>query len=758
MPAINVATSIQEASNVRREKYQTKPSYQLDAKKNDEAVEMVDRIIREGTAALGSYYERVLTNIAWAAGNQLVQWRQTDETFEEDPRVAPKRRAVVPLYTNWLRQYIFLQIARLNLSNITWTTVPRTTQLADVQADVAASKVLEHTWGRQEIEDPHAFFENWALFFETGAVYANPEWEEDPEGETVIPADKVIKKVLAYERRKRLEGNGDDQPAKMDPQEAYESWVSDELKVPLEQIVRRPDGSIVINKGKLRIRWYDALSLIEDLSTKKWDDKRFFVLIDRFTLEQLVELYPEHEEQFIKAASEAGKGKQKGGSIRRSLGGQASSPYATLERYTLWLPQSDKYPDGYFVRICSDVVVESDVNPYDHKKVPIVPFFETPDTHDCRPTCTFDDLYILQRAINKIDVQISEFIDETIDPVPIFEEQSVNLNFLQGDPHAEPVRRGAGFPPTYMAKPPIPPHVFQYGDRLVEKFKEIAGLTNPALGKPDSESRSGRAIFALQEAADMRVVVPANGIANGLRRLGEQVLMLIAQFMPEETQIEIAGEQGNREVMSFVGKSFVAKAQNEGPASLVYDIKVDIREKPNPVEVENRLELVLSSGVMDPRINKDDILRALRDNDLSALDPSASDRDRADEENILALAISEQIKAKALPAEIGEDGEPSPATKALQGGIKVGPHQDHGVDIRTHGIFLNKNHMTLHPAVYQFMAQHVRTHQMEQQKMMAMALQARDEVQQRVQPPGRARQAQAAPGVKKSESAATGGR
>ncbi len=290
----------------------------------------------------------------------------------------------------------------------------------------------------------------------------------------------------------------------------------------------------------------------------------------------------------------------------------------------------------------------------------------------------------------------------------------------------------------------------------MEQFKEISGLTNPRLGSSDPETRSGRAILALQDAADQRAVVPSVGIANGLRRLGEQILMLVAQFMPERTQMEIVGETGDREVLSFVGKSFVAQSQNEGPASLLYDIRVEVAEKPNPIEVEQRLELLLSSGVIDPRLNRDDILRALRDNDLEALDPSASDRDAADEENQAALAVSEEIFAGKLP--VTANGDMSPAEVRLTRAIRVLPHEDHGVHVRTHAVFLNKVGRMLYPGVLEYFARHVREHQDEDKRSLAMALEARNELQGRVQPPGRARQQQAAPGVRRSESESYAGR
>lgn len=758
MPAS--APSILEMTEQRRERYANQPTFKLNVEKPEEAVEFADRVVREGVGALWHYYERVVTNIAWAAGKQMVQWRQNDQNFVEDPRVMPKRPEVVPLYTNWLRQYVFLQIARLNLSNVTFTTQARTTQLADVQADVAASRFLEHAWRREELRDPHAFFENWMLFFETGAVYANPEWEQDPKGERTFSAERVKSEIVKFQRKAlSVQDNRDPNlPASDDVFAWRDKWIRDELEVQPEQVQTKNDGSIVVNSGHLVINWYDALSLIEDMSVKSWDAKRFFVLIDRVPLEEMVELYPEKEADFVRAVSEQTVTKDKCGIIRRNVGHRIESPYACLECFRVILPASEKYPKGYEFKIAAQAHLEGEERKYDHAQVPIVPFFETPDSHDARPTCTFDDLMPLQRAINKTDVQIEEFIAETIDPTTLFEEGSVHASFLQGAPHHEGIKRGTQRWPEPLQKPVVPAHVFAWQDRLVEKFKEIAGLTNPSIGNPSPEARSGRAILALRESADMRSAVPSNGIANGLRRLGEQVLLLTAQFMPEEVRFEIVGETGNREVLAFSGKSFVAQSQNEGPASLLYDIRVEITDKPNPVEIDNRLELLLSAGVLDPRMNKDDILRALRDNDLSALDPSASDRDRADQENQLALEVSEQVAAEALNTRAGDNGKESPALAALQGGIRVLPGQDHGVDIRTHGRFLNKMWMQLHPIVVEYFAEHIRQHQMEQQRELAMALQARAELQQRVQPPGRARQNQASPGVRRSESQSYGNR
>lgn len=730
---------------VKQALFKSTPSYDLDLRDKDQAVEFIRRAVKSGTEALTPWYHQASVNEAWAAGDQFVNWDDDNQNLIEDPRHDESDKRIVPFFTNWLRQYLVRQIARVHGANVSFRATARTSQRADIEAAVSLDRILPHIWERLKMDDPDGVFHAWWVFFNTGSVYANLVWEEDKDAEDEIPVVKITQMVTKFGREKlkedkhALDGLG--------AEELFHLWVREELGLTLEQVRRNRDGSIKINRGKLKLNWLTGFDVIEDLSVTPWKDKRWFVIRSEQSVAGIREKYGARAEHVT------GKSRKNEDQplrrVRDRIGFDQHNVFESAEVRTLWIPVSEKYPKGWFVVECEDRVLESGENPYTHGQVPLIPMFESPDRYDVRPSCTFTDLYYLQRAINKLDVQIISHIDKTVEASWLVEEGSVDPNtFLQTKPNVEWYRRGYNAP-VAMAYPTLPAHVMIQKQMLIEQFKQLAGLTDPSIGRPTADASSGRAILALNERSDLSLVVPTRALETGLQRVGEQAALLWSQFVPEQVTFEVAGEHGERELVSLIGESLVSKQQNrDGPASLLYDVRVEIKPRPEPAEVVERLDFLLERGVVDPQRNQDAILRVLQDNDFSGLDPTADDRANVAEENESAKMLSDALEAGEV-----DDAEAADVFLSL---IQIRASQEHAVHLKDHGRLLNRMGQKLHPLIVTMMTEHV------EQTAAAEAAEAarRQQVLAAAQPQRaeRPKKPGGTPGVSRRESRATGGR
>ncbi|MHC4402938.1 MAG: portal protein [Planctomycetota bacterium] len=612
-------------------RFVNRASYELNLQEPGQAVEFVRRAVEASKEELGEWYAQASVNLAWTAGKQLVDWDKNAGKTVQDPRYAAELqtdRRRIPIWTNFMRRYVISSMARVTNARITWKTRPATNDQADVQSSNALSKLLPHWWDELEVDDQEGLLTAWWYLFATGLVYANPVWDEDIEHRRIIGADDI--REMINEFVSRLDPADPDYPA--DPEAAQRRFFAEKIGAQMDDVIFDDDGSVIVDTGKAKLNWLSGFDVLEDLSARKWVDKRWAIIRYRLPVASVRDRYGR------KADHVTGKrwGETEGLFVDRPAELDSDGHHGIFEQtdlYVVWHRESKRYRRGFFAEICEGKVLRDGKNPYEHFEIPLIPIYQMPDPWGHRPTGTMDDLLPLQRAYNRTDAQVISHINQTVDPDWQAEDGAADDDYMQEHPLVHFHRVGHPEPhPAPVER--LAPHVMQEKLMLADQFKELAGITEPSQGIPSSEARSGRAIMALNEREDMMLNTTVQSVERGLEKIAQMRIALDAQFGIEERTAYILGSGGEREALTYRGESFIAKAQNQGVRGIRrFDVKVEIAIKPSTAELRNEIDWYLERGLADADAHREDLMRAIRDGDLRGFDPTNYDRANVEREN-----------------------------------------------------------------------------------------------------------------------------
>ena len=699
--------------------------------RGDDALDFMKRAIKASVDILGDWRREAATNLRWISGLQWMDWSKNSGAIEKDPRFDEMDDdRSIPIWTNFMRRAIISRITKINRSRITWGARPASNDSADIQSANVLRKLLPHWWRSLAVDNPDNLWEAWWHFFATGIVYANPIWDIDDQSTEEISASVVRKMVREFvselpdDERAQIVSGGD--------MEVERQFFIQKVGVSPESVRRTEDGGMIIDKGGPELRFITGFDVIEDFSARRWQDKRWAMIRYRLPVEVIREKYG------AKAAHVTGKVRDDSTPDDEQLRpntidmNSGMGVFNQADVWVLWHRQSKKYPRGLFVEMVEDRIVRKGENPYDHQDIPLIPATENPDPWPLRPSPTMSDLFILQRAYNRLDVQIAYHINQTIDPDWQAEKGAIDDDYLDGDrsirlhnpgrpePHPAPVEQ-------------LAPHVLNFKVMLENQIKEVGGLSDPNVGIPDDRARSGRAITALQDREDELLTIAVESFRRMLQRVGEKIVELHGQFAQDDRTVQIVGEDDRREVLTFSGKNFVSRSQNDGrPGTSRFDIIVDIEQPPSRDSLISEIDFLIERGLLNPAIHREQIFAAIRDGNSDALDTSKADRVDVADENARFKIWNELLTDGTLDQET--------VVGLFEASVRVGPGDDPNLHLARHDEWLVKNKDTVHPVIEQLVIRHNSQHtaviQANQQQQQGVANQAGGGTQGGGVPPG----------------------
>lgn len=628
-------------------------SYALDLTDDQQAVEFVRRANMAGPQELSNWLMSARVNLSWAAGRQLTDIDETTNEVSEDPSKWASS-PTTPFWVNWMRRVVKHMINRILSSDFTFAAHARGAmpQRADLEGAKAAEALLQYIWRQTEMDEsvPRAL---WYLIL-TSVLYIAPTWEEDEfglEDERILP-NELVAAVKDYRSRIIAQANevgSTIQPERLDADALLRGFINDEIGVPIEHVTFADDGGIILRYGHPRICFLTGFDVIEDMSVRNWEDKRWFITRHRVPLASALERYGDRAAKLV-SDNLVGDQSSYDRSYEDSPDGSAQRMFEYVMVDRLHHRRCQSYPDGWYTDVCQTTVLESGPNPYEHGEVPLVRVLLEYDEQESRPEPGFSDFFHIQRAINDLQIDLLNSVYRTANPGYWAVEGSVDRDEVERGYNQIDWVRDPQDMPRLKEVPPPPSHAIHINDRLVEYLKELGGLTDPSIGRPTGDAKSGVAIRELKERADLNLNEITRKFSSGLGQAGSLMLTTWAQFVPGQNQIalDVLGELGEIEYVTFLGRDLVAQGQNSGRrASSKYDIETTIDVKPNLVQVVDQIDLLLARGVLDPRRHGSRILAAINDRDLSELDLTLEDRNRCAWEH-------EQIKLFADSLEAGE--------------------------------------------------------------------------------------------------------
>lgn len=224
-----------------------------------------------------------------------------------------------------------------------------------------------------------------------------------------------------------------------------------------------------------------------------------------------------------------------------------------LEKYVK--PNRD-YPNGRLTIVAGDKVLFDGDLPYlnGDNNERVLPFIK--QTSSYMPGCFYgvsiiERLVPIQRAYNAIRNRKHEFFNRISMGVLTVEDGSVDTDALEQDglsPGKVLVYRQGGQAPTIMETPDIHADFKAEEERLMDEFKNLAGVSDLMDDSENYTNLSGTALQLLIEQDDNRVISAIDSAKQALKAIAKHILRLYRQFAMLPRLIKIAGEMGEVEM------------------------------------------------------------------------------------------------------------------------------------------------------------------------------------------------------------------
>lgn len=224
-----------------------------------------------------------------------------------------------------------------------------------------------------------------------------------------------------------------------------------------------------------------------------------------------------------------------------------------IERYT---KPNVNLPNGRLTIVAGDKLLFDGDLPYlnGDNNERVLPFIK--QTSSYMPGCFYgvsiiERLVPIQRAYNAIRNRKHEYFNRISMGVLTVEDGSVDTDALEQDglsPGKVLVYRQGGQAPTIMETPDIHADFKAEEERLMDEFKNLAGVSDLMDNSENYTNLSGTALQLLIEQDDNRVISAIDSAKQALKSLAKHILRLYKQFAMMPRLIKIAGEMGDVEM------------------------------------------------------------------------------------------------------------------------------------------------------------------------------------------------------------------
>jgi len=167
----------------------------------------------------------------------------------------------------------------------------------------------------------------------------------------------------------------------------------------------------------------------------------------------------------------------------------------------------------------------------------------------------------VQRAYNAVKNRKHEFINRLSTGVLAVEDGSVDIDSLEQEglsPGKVLVYRQGSVPPQLMNPGTVPGELRDEEDRLLAEFVSVSGVSDYLNSSTISSTVSGYALSLLLEQDYARLSVTTESIRNAVRTLSKHILRLYRQFAKSSRMARISGDNGELEVISFLGSELTS--------------------------------------------------------------------------------------------------------------------------------------------------------------------------------------------------------
>ena len=259
---------------------------------------------------------------------------------------------------------------------------------------------------------------------------------------------------------------------------------------------------------------------------------------------------------------------------------------------------SKEYPDGRFIMVAGDVLLEDTCLPFavsaDGKRG--FPFVKQV-SNDCIGSfwgsSVVERCIPIHRAYNAVKNRKHEFLARMASGVLAVEEGSVDVELLEEEglaPGQIVVYRAGTTIPRMLEFGDVPTDFHEEEDRLLNEFISVSGVSELMRGSSvPSGVSSGTALNLLIEQDDTRLSSTAENIRDAIVQIGKLCLRLYKQFACNQRLLRVLDDHGEVEVYYWKQSDITSE-------DVVLETSNELTE--TPTTRKNLLMELLASGVL----------------------------------------------------------------------------------------------------------------------------------------------------------------
>ena len=196
--------------------------------------------------------------------------------------------------------------------------------------------------------------------------------------------------------------------------------------------------------------------------------------------------------------------------------------------------------------------------------IPIIPLVEKPIRGRAPGTCVVDQTIHAQDEINMAASQIADYRNKRLMPtlVDFIGNETHNKKALSNAPGKIYRTASPDKIPTFIQSPDIGADYFRSVDSGRIFMERIGGISSIDTGTgDDSGAKSGRAILALKEQNDLRLLPFGAALDECVEEVGNQVLELMVANTNDQRMVQLVGEGNQLEVVTYRGSDLKSEQQ-----------------------------------------------------------------------------------------------------------------------------------------------------------------------------------------------------
>jgi len=238
----------------------------------------------------------------------------------------------------------------------------------------------------------------------------------------------------------------------------------------------------------------------------------------------------------------------------------ATRPYRTIwgaerqgvEVFELWWRKGARFPNGLFIQIVGDVVIQARDFPYEHGELPLSVWKCGPRRASPFGSTHVDDAVKVQIEINEVVTarrrQVREIASvKFVAPSQIIDDIMASNQMIKCD---NPDQMAAI---RYITPPDIAAPLMTSLDDNTNTIFQLWGLSEMLAGGEVGKSTAAKAIAYLTKLDADKRSGTARSLGKAITRVFRQALRLLQQYVQAPRLVQIVGDESEASVVEFIG-------------------------------------------------------------------------------------------------------------------------------------------------------------------------------------------------------------